>query len=87
MYPYRIRIFDPELIKIFERLSESRIVEIPRDRSISTQITWKIRPIRHDLFIGDDKRGNKKFFALSPQMTLLTKKNKKGLDLEFRKLF
>ena len=86
MYPFKIRINNPELMKIMERVEHNRIVELP-SRSLSTMITWKLKPIRPDLVLGYDNRYQKTYFALKPFVTLQTKKNNKSMDLIFKKLF
>ena len=88
MYPFRIKIKEPELIKIYLRLEQDHIVEIPKN--MSKKITWQLKPIRPDIHIGDDRRYNEKCMALKQglkfEMTPLNKK-KTSYKLKFHKVF
>lgn len=86
MYPFKIRVFDPELISILTRLEQQRLVEIP-NRSISVKLTWNLKPIRPDLFLGQDSRYKNTCLGLKPFLIMETSPAKgHSLDVIFKKL-
>lgn len=64
MYPFHIKIKEPEFIKIYLRLEQDHIVKLPNN--ISQRISWQLKPIRHDVFLGRDRKYNDKYLALKP---------------------
>jgi hypothetical protein len=89
MYPFKIRIKDPELIEVYKRLEHDRIVEISNS-SLSRQIGWDLKPIRKDIFIGLDSRYKNPHIALKPRVTLEMiplNEEKTVFNLMFKKLF
>ena len=46
-----------------------RVVQL-NDKNLGKRITWNIKTIRPDLFIGRDNRYNESFVALKPSITL-----------------
>jgi len=81
MYPYKIRITEPNLEKLLDRLAKDRTVTIKKDKSDIRKISWKIKPIRDDIFIGFDMRTYDSNISLkNPQIRI----EKKGKDFIFR---
>lgn len=66
MYPFQLKIKEPELIKIYLRLEQDRMVQIPKH--VSTQkITWQIKPIRKNMiFPPPDQKTNERWLSLKP---------------------
>jgi len=87
MYPFNLKIKEPELIKIYLRLEQDHIVKLPNN--ISQRISWQLKPIRHDVFLGSDRKYNDKYLALKPnlrfEMIPLNDK-KSSYKLNFKKL-
>jgi hypothetical protein len=81
MYPYRIRIKEPNLEKILDRLAKDRTVTIKGDKAGLKKISYKIKPIRDDIFIGwDGKTYDSNISLKNP----LLKIEKKGKDYVFK---
>ena len=70
-YPYRLRIKDPELNKILTRLAHDRTVTINGDKSALKKLSYKISPIRKDIFIGWDNRTYESNISLKNPMLKL----------------
>ena len=88
MYPFQIKIKEPEMIKIFLRLERDRIVEVPK--YMSRRLSGKIKPIRTDIVVSKDRRYNEKWMALKPDLSFEMKplNNKKSVyKLKFHKMF
>ena len=88
MYPFKIKISDSDIINVFKRLEHDKIVYIP-NRQLGTKITWKIKPIRPDIFLGRDSRYNDTYIALKPNMDIKVipcKNSEKVFDIIFKKL-
>ena len=89
MYPFKIKIKDPELIKIYQRLKQNKVAHIS-NKNNSRKITWQLKPIRPDIFLGRDSRYEDTYLALKPGITLEMmplNKEKTVFDLMFEKLF
>ena len=91
MYPFIIKIseHDPELLNVYKRLHQDKITHIP-NRKISNKITWQLKPIRPDIFMGHDCRYKESYIALKPNLSFtMTPKNEKKtvFELIFKKLF
>jgi len=89
MYPYRIRIVDPELANLLKALSKSRAVQIP-NISLAIKAGKKLKNIRKDVFIGTDNRHYKSCISLPPDLSLDFKPaygKKKGYDFTFKPFF
>ena len=89
MYPYRIRIVDPELANLLKGLSKSRAVKIP-NVGMAIKLGKKLKPIRKDVFIGTDNRYYKSCISLPPNLYLDFKPayaKKKGFDFTFKPFF
>ncbi len=89
MYPFRVRITDPELVNLLKALSKNRAVKIS-NVSLAIKAGQKLKPIRKDVFIGTDNRYYKSFISLPPELLLEVKPaygKKKGFDFLFKPLF
>jgi hypothetical protein len=81
MYPFRIRIVDPELERIMNRLAKDRTVTMHSDKSYIRKLSWKVKPIRKDIFIGFDTRTYDSNISLkNPQIRI----EKIGKDFVFK---
>lgn len=89
MYPFRVRITDPDLEKYFKILKVNRSVFVDNKSDI-TKLGHKLRPIRKDIFIGPDRSFTRSCVALPPDLDFDIKPaygNKKGFDIIFKSLF
>jgi len=89
LYPFKIKINDSEVIDVLKRLEHDGIVYIP-SHSLGTKLTWKLKPIRPDIFMGQDSRYKDTYIALKPHMKIKItpcKKSDKVFDIIFKKLF
>jgi len=68
MYPFVIKITEPNLIKIYQRLEQDRIVQLPK--YTSKKITWQLKPIRPNIVLASDKRYNERWLSLKPDLKL-----------------
>jgi len=84
MYPYKIKVFEPNIVKILEQLEQQRLVPI-LDKKTSKEITWKLKPIRPDIFLGPDTRYKQTYIGLKPFLKMETQKKGKGLEVTFSK--
>jgi len=81
MYPYRIRINDPDLERIMNRLAKDRTVTINSNKIYVRKLSWKLKPIRRDIFIGFDTRTCDSNISLkNPEIKI----EKKGKDFIFK---
>ena len=81
MYPYRIRITEPNLEKIMDRLTKDRTVTVHSEKSYIRKLSWKMKPIRRDIFIGFDTRTYDSNISLkNPEIRI----EKIGKDFIFR---
>lgn len=89
MYPFRLRVKDPELGELLKSLSKNRAVKIP-NVSLAIKAGRKLQPIRKEVFIGTDNRYYKSYISLPPELILDFKPaygKKKGYDFIFKSLF
>ena len=89
MYPYRVRVTDPELANLLKALSVNRAVKIP-NVSLAIKAGRKLKPIRKDVFIGTDNRYYKSVISLPIDLKLDFKPaygKKKGFDFIFKPFF
>jgi len=89
LYPFKVRITDPDLIKPFLQLSHRRAIKIT-DKNTLKKIGWKVQPIRHDIIIGPDHKFFRSGVSLTPEIDLEYKQpygNKKCYDFIFKKIF
>lgn len=89
MYPYRIRVTDPELANLLKALSKSRAVKIS-NVGLAIKAGRKLKPIRKDVFIGTDNRHYKSVISLPTDLILDFKPaygKKKGYDFTFKPFF
>ena len=84
-YPFKIKTFDPLEINIFQRLEQQRLADLPSDRTTSMKLTWKLKPIRPDIFIGRDSRYHNSIIGLKPFLNIETQHNGNGLEVIFSK--
>jgi len=81
MYPYRIRITEPDLEKILDRLAKDRTVTICDNKTYLKKLSYKVKPIRKDIFIGfDTKTYDSNISLKNPQISII----KKGKDYIFK---
>jgi hypothetical protein len=81
MYPFRIRITEPNLERMMDRLTKDRTVTIKSDKSDVRKLSWKLKPIRTDIFIGFDTRTYDSNISLkNPEIRI----EKKGKDFIFK---
>lgn len=74
-YPFKLRINDPHLENILDRLQKDRVCII--DKNISKSLGWKIKPIRRDVRITRDiSYDNNSYIHLEPFIKI--HKNKKN---------
>lgn len=69
LYPFKIRVMDPDLEAVLKLLAARRAVKLP-DRTMAIKIGCKLKPIRQDIFMGFDRRGFGSFVSLSPEIDL-----------------
>ncbi len=89
MYPFKVRVVDPELSNLLQALSKKRAVKIP-NVGLAIKAGKKLKPIRMDVFIGTDNRYYKSYISLPPELNLDFKPaygKKKGFDFIFKPLF
>ena len=77
VFPYRIRIKDPEMIRVLKILQQKRAVNV-NDGNLTRRIGKKVSPIRKEIYIGIDKRYKRSFVALSPNIKTIEIKPVKG---------
>jgi len=84
LYPFKIRVREPELIKVYKLLSTRRAVKIP-DQPTSVKLSRKLSPIRQDIFIGPDtKYKYKSYISLPPELDLEMVKCGSAYDFIFK---
>lgn len=86
LYPFKVRIKDPELARVLIMVNERRVAKIPNIQ-ISQKVGQKLKPIRRDIIIGNDRRYNKNFIALPPELNLDFIPKGKAYDFIFRNIF
>lgn len=86
IYPFKIRIRDPELANTFKILCQKRVVKIP-DMSTASKVRAKIKPIRRDIFWGTDRRYYRNFIALPPNLSMDFELNGKNYDFIIKPIF
>ena len=86
LYPFRIRVSDPELANVLKLMSRCRAVQIPNS-SVARKAGIKLRPIRRDVFIGTDNRYYKSFISLPPELDLEYVPKGKAYDFIFKSIF
>jgi len=88
LYPFRVRITDPDIQKKLKLLNKNRY--IPSDKKLSIWIGVNLKPIRKDIFIGTDNTKGNPGIALKDIGIILKFKpaygRRKGLDVVFNKL-
>ncbi|GAG93171.1 unnamed protein product [marine sediment metagenome] len=83
LYPFKIRIKEPDLIPLYKLLSERRAVRIP-DKQTSIKIGCKLSPIRQDVFLGPDSKYRRSFLSLPPELDLIAIPCGKAYDFIFK---
>jgi len=73
VFPFKIRVKDPELNMVFQRLAKDRAASI-KDRRIAIRIGCKLKPIRRNIWLGSDRKYDRTFIALPPGLELETQK-------------
>ena len=86
IYPFRVRINDPELAQVLIMVNKRRATKIPNPGT-ARRAGLKLKPIRKDVFIGCDNRHYKSFIALPPELDLDIIKKGKGYDFIFKNIF
>jgi len=86
IYPFKVRIKDPELARVLIMVNERRASKI-LDPGTARKAGIKLKPIRKDVFIGCDNRYYKSFIALPPELDLDIIKKGKGYDFIFKNIF
>ena len=86
LYPYRVRINDPQLAQVLLMVNKRRIAKIPTIKT-SQRAGQKLKPIRKDIIIGNDRRYNKNFIALPPELDLDFIPKGNAYDFIFRNIF
>lgn len=86
MYPFKINVYDADLIKIFKQLSRTRAAKIP-SHNVAIKLGIKLKPIRKDIFLGTDNRYYNSFIALPPELELDFKEEKKRFQAIFKSIF
>jgi hypothetical protein len=81
MYPFRIRVTEPNLEKLLDRLAKDRTVTVCDDKTYLKRLSYKVKPIRADVFIGFDmKTADSNISLKNPQIRI----EKKGKDFIFK---
>jgi hypothetical protein len=81
MYPYKIRIKEPDLEKLMDRLTKDRTLTVGCDKNNIRKLGHKFKPIRQDIFIGfDSKTYNSNISLINPMLKI----EKKGKDFIFK---
>jgi len=83
LYPFKVRIKDPEMCKVFLIVNQRRSSKIPSN-SVALKIGKKIKPIRKDIYLGQDRRYNRSFIALPPELDLVSIKKGSAYDFIFK---
>ena len=86
LYPFRVRIKDPELATVLKMVSQRRAAKI-KTPSIARKAGHKLKPIRKDVFIGSDNRYYRSFISLPPELDLECIPKGKGYDFIFKNIF
>jgi len=86
LYPFKVRIKDPQLAGILKMVNQKRAVKIP-DIKTAQRAGIKLKPIRRDIFIGTDNRYYKSFIALPPEIDLDFIKKGNSYDFIFKNIF
>ena len=86
LYPFRIRVTDPELANVLIMVNNRRAAKIPKP-GLARMAGQKLKPIRKDIFIGCDNRHYKSFIALPPELDLEFIPKGKGYDFIFKNIF
>lgn len=74
-YPFKLKVKDPKLGNILDRLQKDRVCSV--DKSMSKSLGWKVKPIRKDFRITRDfSFDNQSFVHLQPYLKI----KKKGKD-------
>jgi|GEM_PF-4090009 len=68
MFPFIIKITEPDIIQIFKRLEQDRIAQLPK--YTTKKLSWKLKPIRSSIILADNYRYNEKWMALKPDLKL-----------------
>ena len=79
LYPFKVRIKDPQLAGILKMVNQKRAVKIP-DIKTAQRAGIKLKPIRRDIFIGTD-------IALPPEIDLDFIKKGNSYDFIFKNIF
>lgn len=67
LFPYKIRISDPEMVRIFQVLKQKRAATVPKPH-LSRMLGYKLKPIRKEFFIASEEKYKRSFIALSPNI-------------------
>jgi len=86
IYPFKVRINDPDLAGVLKMVSTRRSAIIPNIKT-AQRAGIKLKPIRRDVFIGSDNRYYKSVIALNPKFDLEFVKKGKGYDFVFKSIF
>jgi len=86
MYPYTIRDSDKEFLKIMNKIKKQGYIIIENNVK-SREISKKLRPIRKDWLITNDRRIKKSIIAKDPSIIINIKKNKRYNDFKFTKKY
>jgi len=86
LYPFKVRIKDPQLAGVLKMVSTKRAVRIPNN-NVAKRAGIKLKPIRRDVFIGTDNRYYKSFIGLPPELDLEFIKKGNSYDFIFKNIF
>ena len=86
LYPFRVRIKDPDLAQVLKMVSERRASSIKKPGT-ARKAGHKLKPIRKDIFIGHDNRYYRSFISLPPEIDLECLPKGKAYDFIFKNTF
>ena len=85
-YPFHVRIYDPDLCNVLKIMSKKRVVKIP-EKDIARRISRKLKPIREDIYIGNDRGYGRSFIGISPDIDIDFEEFERYSDFIFKTLF
>jgi len=86
MYPYTLRTSDPDIQNILKLLSVNRVAKVP-SKTTSIKLGMELRDIRDDIYMGSDRKLDRAFIALAPELELCIEEHGTRIDAIFKRLF
>jgi hypothetical protein len=84
-YPYHIRIKEPNLIDILEKVAKNKTLTIKTNGNLFRTLGIKLKPVRKDaIFMGIDRRYYESNISLKDPFQIESKPFKKGREFIFK---